>query len=98
MEENPVRTMLGQYLYVSHDPEDAFGRVEGTYQMLLSLGPVWQSFLKAKNTGKISGSSIEELAKDAAAKNIIQPQDVARVVDYDARRFDCLITDSFDKL
>lgn len=98
MEENPVRTMLGQYLYVSHDPEDAFGRVEGTYQMLLSLGPVWQSFLKAKNTGKISGSSIEELAKDAATKNIIQPQDVARVVDYDARRFDCLITDSFDKL
>lgn len=98
MEENSVRTMLGQYLYVSHDPEDAFGRVEGTYQMLLSLGPVWQSFLKAKNTGKISGSSIEELAKDAAAKNIIQPQDVARVVDYDARRFDCLITDSFDKL
>lgn len=98
MEENPVRTMLGQYLYVSHDPEDAFGRVESTYQALLSLGPVWHAFLKAKNTGKISGATTAELAQDAATKNIIQLQDVARVVDYDARRVDCLITDAFDKL
>ncbi len=98
MDENPVRTMLGQYLYVSHEQEDAFGRVESTYQALLSLGPVWHVFLKAKNSGKISGHTTEELAKDAAAKNIIQPQDVARIVDYDARRVDCLITDSFDKL
>lgn len=98
MEENPVRQMLAQYLYVSHDPKDAAGRVESTYQMLLSLGPVWHSFLKAKNSGKLSGSTVEEQAKDAAAKNIIQPHDVARVVEYDARRFDCLLTDAFEKL
>ncbi len=98
MEDNPVRQMLGQYLYVSHDPEDAFGRVESTYQMLLALGPVWHAFLKAKNSGKISGATTEDLAKDAAEKNIIQPHDVARIVEYDARRFDCLITDAFDKL
>jgi acyl-CoA dehydrogenase len=98
MEENPVRQLLGQYVYVSHDPEDAYGRVESTYQSLLSLGPVWHAFLKAKHTGKIVGATTEELAKDAAAKNIIQPQDVARIIDYDARRFDCLITDAFDKL
>lgn len=98
MEENPVRQMLGQYLYVSHDPQDAFGRVESTYQLLLSLGPVWHAFIKAKNSGKITGSTTEELAKDAAAKNIIQQHDIARVVEYDARRFDCLLTDAFDKL
>lgn len=98
MEDNPVRQMLGQYLHVSHDPEDAFGRVESTYQMLLALGSVWQTFIRAKNSGKISGATTEELAKDAVAKNIIQQQDVARVVEYDARRFDCLITDSFDQL
>lgn len=98
MEENPVRQMLGQYLYISHDPQDAMGRVESTYQLLLSLGPVWHAFLKAKNSGKISGATTEALAKDAAEKNIIQPHDVARVVEYDARRFDCLLTDAFDKL
>ena len=98
MEENPVRTMLGKYLYVTHDPQDAMGRVESTYQLLLALGPVWQAFSKAKSSGKISGATTEEMAKDAAAKNIIQPQDVARVVEYDARRYDCLQTDAFDKL
>jgi acyl-CoA dehydrogenase len=98
MEDNPVRQLLGQYLYISHDPQDAFGRVESTFQLLLALGPVWNAFTKAKNSGKISGATTEELAKDAAAKNIIQPHDVARVVEYDARRFDCLLTDAFDKL
>ncbi|ACE83672.1 acyl-CoA dehydrogenase [Cellvibrio japonicus] len=98
MEENPVRQMLSHYLYISHDPLDAAGRVESTYQTLLSLGPVWHAFLKARNTGKLQGATLQEQAEDAAAKNIIQPQDVARVVDYDARRFDCLQTDAFDKL
>ena len=98
MEDNPVRQMLGQYLYISDDPQDASGRVETAYQLLMALGPVWSAFTKAKHTGKISGATTEELAKDAAAKNIIQPHDVARIVEYDARRFDCLLTDAFDKL
>jgi acyl-CoA dehydrogenase len=98
MDENPVRQMLGQYLYVSNDPQDAAGRVETTFQLLLGLGPVWNAFSKAKNAGKISGETTEELARDAAAKNIIQPQDVERIIEYDARRFDCLLTDAFGQL
>lgn len=98
MEENPVRQMLGQYLHISKDPEDASGRVESTYQLLLSLGPVWHNFIKAKSAGKLQGATIEEQAQDAAAKNIIQPHDVARVIEYDTRRFDCLQTDAFAKL
>lgn len=98
MEENPVRQMLEQYLHVSKDPEDASGRVETTFQLLLSLGPVWHNFSKAKSAGKLQGATIEEQAQDAAAKNIIQPHDVARVIEYDTRRFDCLQTDAFEKL
>jgi acyl-CoA dehydrogenase len=98
LEDNPVRQMLAQYVYVSHDPKDPAGRVESTYQLLLALGPVWHAFLKAKNTGKLIGETVAEQAQDAATKNIIQPHDVARIVEYDARRFDCLLTDDFDKL
>lgn len=98
LDDNPVRQHLGQYVYVNHDPEDPAGRVESTYQMLLSLGPVWHNFIKAKNAGKLSGKKIEEQAQDAVAKNIIQPQDAARVVEYDKRRYDCLLTDAFDAL
>lgn len=98
LEDNPVRQQLGNYVYVNHDPQDSAGRVESTYQMLLSLGPVWQNFIKAKNGGKLSGGNIEQQAQDAANKNIIQPQDVTRVVEYDKRRYDCLLTDAFDQL
>lgn len=96
MEDNPVRQQLAQYVYVNHEPEDAAGRVESTYQMLLALGPLWSVYLKAQN--KLSGASMAEKLQDAVAKNIIQPQDVDRLLEYDARRYDCILTDAFDKL
>ncbi|GGY85926.1 acyl-CoA dehydrogenase [Cellvibrio zantedeschiae] len=96
LEENPVRQSLAQYVYVSHEAEDAAGRVESTYQMLLALGPLWTTWLKNQN--KLSGANMAEKLQDAVSKNIIQPQDVNRLLEYDARRFDCVLTDAFDKL
>lgn len=96
MEDNPVRQKLAQYVFVSHDPEDAAGRVESTYQMLLALGPLWSTWLKNQN--KLSGANMAEKLQDAVSKNIIQPQDVNRLLEYDARRADCILTDAFDKL
>jgi len=96
LEDNPVRQSFAQYVYVSHEAEDAAGRVESTYQMLLALGPLWTTWLKNQN--KLSGANMAEKLQDAVSKNIIQPQDVNRLLDYDARRFDCVLTDAFDKL
>ncbi len=96
LEDNPVRQKLAQYVYVSLDPLDAAGRVESTYQMLLALGPLWTTWLKNQN--KLSGKTMAEKLQDAVSKNIIQPQDVSRLLEYDARRFDCILTDAFDKL
>lgn len=98
MEDNPVRQLLGNYVYVSQAPEDAAGRVESTYQLLLALGPVWSVFARAKNSGKLQGASVAEQVNDAVAKQIISADDAARVLEYDTRRFDCLQTDAFDKL
>ena len=96
LEDNPVRQQLAQYVYVSHDPQDAAGRVESTFQMLLALGPLWTTWLKNQN--KLSGKNMAEKLQDAVSKNIIQPQDVDRLLEYDARRYDCILTDAFDKL
>lgn len=98
MEDNPVRQLLGNYVYVSQAPEDAAGRVESTYQLLLALGPVWSAFARAKNSGKLQGASAAEQVNDAVTKQIISADDAARVLEYDTRRFDCLQTDAFDKL
>jgi acyl-CoA dehydrogenase len=96
LEDNPVRQHLAQYVFVSHEPDDAAGRVESTYQMLLALGPLWTTWLKNQN--KLNGANMSEKLQDAVNKNIIQPQDVTRLLEYDARRFDCILTDAFDKL
>jgi len=98
MEDNPVRQHLAQYVYVTLDPEDSAGRVESTYQLLLALGPVWHTFLRAQHTGKVQGATLDERLNDAVSKNIIQQSDVAKILEYDARRFDCLLTDAFDSL
>lgn len=96
LEDNSVRQHLAQYVYVSHEQEDAAGRVESTYQMLLALGPLWTTWLKNQN--KLAGANMAEKLQDAVSKNLIQPQDVARLLEYDARRFDCILTDAFEKL
>src|SRR5690606_10463161 len=64
MEDNPVRQNLGQFVYLDQNPESATGRVESTYQMLLELGPVWHTFLRAKNRGELSGATLEECLQD----------------------------------
>ncbi len=96
LEDNPVRQHLAQYVYVSHEQDDAAGRVESTYQMLLALGPLWTTWLKNQN--KLTGANMTEKLQDAVSKNIIQPQDITRLLEYDARRFDCILTDAFEKL
>lgn len=98
MEDNPVRQRLAGYVYVSPDPEDAVGRVETTYQMLLSLGDVWNAFSRAQAKGEVTGETLEQRLEDAVAKGIIQQADVEPLKAYDARRYDCLLTDHFEQL
>jgi acyl-CoA dehydrogenase len=49
MEPNPVRRALSEFVWLSDDPEDAVGRVETTYQMLLTVDKAWQAFISARS-------------------------------------------------
>ncbi|RLQ20244.1 acyl-CoA dehydrogenase [Seongchinamella sediminis] len=93
MEPNPVRQALAKMVFVSDDPEDPVGRVETTYQMLLTLDKPWQAVMRARNKGELDADSMESALKEAAQKEIISQEDVAPLLEYDARRFDCLLTD-----
>jgi len=98
MEPNPVRDALATYVYVSPDPEDAVGRVESTYRTLLDVEAPWLAFVKARAKGALEADGLEEALAEAVAKNIIEEKDVARLLAYEARRYDCLLTDQFDQL
>jgi len=99
MTPNPVRQSLKQYVYLSGDPEDAAGRVENTFQALLQVESSWQAFSRARGKGKLGSSgNVDTQLAEAVKQGLIAEQDVAPLKDYDRRRFDCVLTDDFDKL
>lgn len=98
MEDNPVRRQFAPLVYESEDPEDNIGRVEATYQMLLSLEPTWSTFSRAQAKGELTGETLEERLKDAANKGLVREADIPRLAEYNERRYDCILTDAFDKL
>lgn len=98
MEDNPIRRNLADYLYIPGDPNDATGRVEHTFQLLLALGPTWDAFARAQGRGELAGDTLDERLQDAVTKGIIQAEDVAALKEYDAARYDCILTDAFDAL
>ncbi|HBP68109.1 MAG TPA: hypothetical protein DD717_07780, partial [Alcanivorax sp.] len=57
----------------------------------------YEAFLKADGKGKLEGETIQAKLEDAAAKGIIPNDQVQAILDYDEMRYDCLLTDAFDK-
>ncbi|MAN51422.1 acyl-CoA dehydrogenase [Marinimicrobium sp.] len=98
LEDNPVRKAFRPFVYENDKADDPIGRVETTYQMLLSLEPTWSTFVRAQAKGELTGETLDERLEDAATKGLIRNEDIARLKEYDAKRYDCLLTDAFDKL
>jgi acyl-CoA dehydrogenase len=98
MQPNPVRNSLAQYVYVSRDPEDAVGRLQTTYELLLQVDKAWQAFARARDKGEIEADSLQAALREAADKGIIAESDIEPLAEYDIRRYDCVLTDNFEKL
>ena len=100
MEPNSVRQAMKQYVFLSDNPEDAVGRVETTYQALLKVDPAWQAFSRARSKGKLGDAltDLDSALEEAVRQGVISEADVQPLKDYDQLRFDCVLTDDFDKL
>ncbi|WP_197477468.1 acyl-CoA dehydrogenase [Alcanivorax sp. HI0044] len=97
MEPSSVRDALAEPAYISQDPEDSIGRVEATFNKLLEVEPGFLAYLKAEGKGQLEGETVLEKLQDAARKGIINESQVEAINEYDAMRYDCLLTDAFDK-
>lgn len=98
MEPNPVRDALAAMVYVSDDPNDAVGRLESTYNLLLQVDEAWQAFARARGKGEVEAVDTADALEEAARKGIIDRAEIAALAEYDARRHDCLLTDDFEQL
>lgn len=95
--ENPFREHLKTLVYYTTDPENNTGRIENAYQMLLNIEPLWQKFKKAEHKGEFVGLTFEDHVLTALKDGVITEAESEQLIEYNAIRFDALLTDVFDE-
>ena len=96
-EANPFRDYLKTMVYYNTEADDVTGRMENAYQTLLNIEPLWQEFKKAEHKDSFEGLTFEDHVVYASQKGDITEEEAEVLIQYNALRFDSLLTDVFDK-
>ena len=97
LKENSFRAELKKHVYYTTDETDVMGRMESTFQMLLTLQPLWDKFKKAESKDQFKGLTFEEHIADAVAVGFITANEAEQLLKYNAKRYDSMLTDIFDQ-
>ncbi|MBC9230579.1 acyl-CoA dehydrogenase [bacterium SPL81] len=97
LQENSFRAELKKHVYYTTDETDVMGRMESTFQMLLSVQPLWDKFKKAESKDKFKGLTFEEHIADAVSTGFITTDEAQKLLKYNAKRYDSMLTDVFDE-
>ncbi|KKW75492.1 acyl-CoA dehydrogenase [Acinetobacter sp. Ag2] len=97
MQNNPFRDYLKTQVYYSVDPQDAFGRMEATFNLLTTVENEWNHFKKAESKGEYQGLTFEDRLADAVSRGAIQQDLANKLAEYNALRYDSMLTDIFDE-
>ena len=96
-EANPFRDYLKTMVYYNTEPDDVTGRMEHAYQTLLDVEPLWQKFKKAEHKDSFEGLTFEDHVVYASQNGDIIEEEAEVLIQYNAIRYDSLLTDVFDK-
>ena len=96
MQENAFRDQLKQHVYYVTEPDDVTGRMESTFLMLLDIEELWNRFKRAESKGQFNGLSFEENIEDALQQGFINTEEAEKLLAYNVKRFDSMLTDVFD--
>ncbi|WP_336943924.1 acyl-CoA dehydrogenase [Acinetobacter modestus] len=97
LKENSFRAELKKHVYYTTDETDVMGRMESTFQMLLTLQPLWDKFKKAESKDQFKGLTFEEHITDAVEVGFITANEAEQLLKYNAKRYDSMLTDIFDQ-
>lgn len=97
MQEHPFREQLKHHIFYSTKADDVTGRLEHTFQILRTLEPLWDKFKKAESKGKFTGLTFEENIEQAIKEGFISESEAQQLLQYNAIRFDSMLTDVFDE-
>ncbi|EOQ64908.1 hypothetical protein F935_00563 [Acinetobacter calcoaceticus ANC 3811] len=97
MQEHPFREQLKHHVFYSTKADDVTGRLEHAFQILRTLEPLWDKFKKAESKGKFTGLTFEENIEQAIKEGFITESEAQQLLQYNAIRFDSMLTDVFDE-
>ncbi len=97
MQEHPFREQLKHQVFYSTKADDVTGRLEHAFQILRTLEPLWDKFKKAESKGKFTGLTFEENITQAIKEGFISESEAQQLLQYNAIRFDSMLTDVFDE-
>lgn len=97
MQEHPFREQLKHHVFYSTKADDVTGRLEHAFQILRTLEPLWDKFKKAESKGKFTGLTFEENIAQAIKESFIIESEAQQLLQYNAIRFDSMLTDVFDE-
>lgn len=97
MQEHPFREQLKHHVFYSTKADDVTGRLEHAFQILRTLEPLWDKFKKAESKGKFKGLTFEENIEQAIKEGFITESEAQQLLQYNAIRFDSMLTDVFDE-
>ncbi|WP_336009239.1 acyl-CoA dehydrogenase [Acinetobacter calcoaceticus] len=97
MQEHPFREQLKHHVFYSTKADDVTGRLEHAFQILRTLEPLWDKFKKAESKGKFKGLTFEENIEHATKEGFISESEAQQLSQYNAIRFDSMLTDVFDE-
>lgn len=97
MQEHPFREQLKHHVFYSTKADDVTGRLEHAFQILRTIEPLWDKFKKAESKGKFTGLTFEENIAQAKKEGFISESEAQQLLQYNAIRFDSMLTDVFDE-
>jgi acyl-CoA dehydrogenase len=92
---NEVSERMKQDIYVGTTADDATGRLMLTWEALLAVQDVYERFLKQVSSGQVVGETLKQQLSDAEAKGLLTADESRRIAEYDALRYDAILTDDF---
>lgn len=95
MRINDVTRELRDDIYIG-GAESPTGSLMQTFEKLLEVEPYYERFLKAANKGEIAGETLEEQLEDARAKGMLSEGEAQAIREYDAMRYEAILTDDFE--
>ena len=97
LEPTELRDRLSALVFLNGGQDDPIGRLEHAYRLLLQAEAPYVKYFKALMKDELAGNTIRERLRDAVDKGLITADEAAAVEQYDAARYDAILTDDFSK-